>query len=115
MILADIIEYIFLARGFFFISEGTNSSDKKKAKKELFIKSVLYFVNLLMIYESMTVDNKIRKKFLDGLSINIPEVKEEELEGKTTEEKAGQSSHLQRRQTHSLRQELPPPRTRAVR
>lgn len=79
MILADIIEYIFLARGFFFITEGTNSADKKRAKKELFIKSVLYFVNLLMIYESMTVDNKIRKTFLERLSTKIPEIQNEEL------------------------------------
>lgn len=79
MILADIIEYIFLSRGFFFISEGTNSGDKKKEKKELFIKSVLYFVNLLMIYETMTIDNKIRKKFLENLSKTITEIKDEEL------------------------------------
>ncbi len=79
MILADIIEYIFLARGFFFISEGSNSQDKKKIKKELFIKSILYFVNLLMTYESMTVDNKIRKIFLEKLSEEIPELNDEEL------------------------------------
>jgi len=79
MILADIIEYIFLARGFFFISEGTNSPIKKKEKKKLFIKSILYFVNLLMCYESMTIDNKIRKKFLENLVKSIPEVKDEDL------------------------------------
>jgi len=79
MILADIIEYIFLARGFFFITEGSNSLDKKIRKKGLFIKSVLYFVNLLMLYESMTVDKKIRKSFLEKLSMDLPEIKEEEL------------------------------------
>lgn len=79
MILADIIEYIFLARGFFFITAGTNKQEKKKEKKKLFIKSILYFVNLLMSYESMTVDNKMRVKFLENLSKSIPEVKDEEL------------------------------------
>lgn len=79
MILADIIEYIFLGRGFFFITEGTNSTDQKRINKGLFIKSVLYFVNLLMIYESMTVDNKIRKIFLEKVSLDIPEIQSEEL------------------------------------
>ena len=79
MILADIIEYILLSRGLFSITDGTNSSEKKKEKKKLFIKTILYFVNLLMIYESMTVDEKLRKKYLENLAEAIPEIKKEEL------------------------------------
>jgi len=79
MILADVIEYIFLSRGLFSITDGTNSYKKKREKKKLFIKAILYFVNLLMIYESMTVDEKLRKKYLENLAKTIPEIKKEEL------------------------------------
>jgi len=79
MILADIIEYIFLSRGLFSITDGTNSHEKKKEKKKLFIETILYFVNLLMIYESMTVDEKLRKKYLENLAKAIPEIKTEEM------------------------------------
>jgi hypothetical protein len=79
MILADIIEYILLARGIFFVTDGTNKASTKLLKKSLFIKTIMYFVNLLMSYESMTVDNKLRKTFLINLSEKIPEVMQEEL------------------------------------
>jgi len=79
MILADIIEYIFLARGFFFITERASTVNAKKIKRKLFIEIILRFVNLLMSYESMTVDYKIRIKFLESLVESIPEVKEENL------------------------------------
>lgn len=79
MILADIIEYIFLSRGLFFITEGSNQPSIKKAKRGFFIKAILYFVNMLMIYESLTVDNIIRKNFLKNLARKIPEVKNEDF------------------------------------
>jgi len=79
MILADIIEYIFLSRGLYSIMEGTNSPEKKKENKKRFIRTILYFVNLLMIYESMTVDEKIRKEYLKNLAKTLPEIKTEEL------------------------------------
>src|SRR3989338_6999579 len=75
MILADVIEYIFFARGLFSI-EG-NKPETKKLKKGLFIKNILYFVNLLMLYESMTIDNKLRKRFLLNISKYIPSIKDE--------------------------------------
>jgi len=77
MILADILEYILLSRGLFFLTDGTTKHEKKQLKKKLFIKSILYFVNLLMSYESMTVDDKIRKRFLENLAKSIPELKKE--------------------------------------
>jgi len=75
MILADILEYIFIARGIFFIPDGIKSPAKKKKNKGLFIKSILYFVNLLMCYEFMTVDDKLRVEFLNNLGIALPETK----------------------------------------
>jgi hypothetical protein len=79
MILADIIEYIFISRGIFFMSEKAGNKEKKKRKRELFIEIILNFVNLLMTYESMTVDHKLRQSFLKSLSKKIPEIKEESL------------------------------------
>ena len=78
MILADIIEYIFFSRGLFFVTEGSNQPKNKRAKRGLFIKAILYFVNILMTYESMTVDNIIRKRFLENLARKLPEVKSED-------------------------------------
>jgi len=71
MILADIVEYIFLGRGYYSI--------KSKEDKQKFVKSILYFVNLLMCYESMTNYTHIRKKYLTQLKTNIPQIDKEEL------------------------------------
>jgi len=79
MILADIIEYIFISRGIFFMSDKAGNEEKKKRKRELFIEIILNFVNLLMTYESMTIDNKLRKSFLKSLPKKIPEIKDESL------------------------------------
>jgi hypothetical protein len=70
MILADMLEYIFLGRGYYSIK---TIEDKQK-----FTKSILYFVNLLMCYESMTYYNNIRKKYLTQLKTNIPKIEIEE-------------------------------------
>jgi len=71
MILADVIEYIFLGRGYYSI--------KTKEDKQKFTKSILYFVNLLMCYESMTISSNIRNKYLTQLKSNIPQIEDEEL------------------------------------
>jgi hypothetical protein len=71
MILADIIEYIFLGRGYYSIK---NLEDKQR-----FTKLILYFVNLLMCYESMTKSSNIRKNFLTQLKLKIPQIEREEL------------------------------------
>lgn len=75
MILADIIEYILIGRGFYSMgsTRGTNP------KKFIFIKCVLYFVNLLMCYEAITVDYEKRRRYLQVLSEFVPEISEEEL------------------------------------
>ncbi len=76
MVLADIIEYIILGRGFYSI--GTGKTDTKK-NKGLFIKGVLNLVNILMVFETITVDTDLRKKFLTKVSRKINEIKDEEL------------------------------------
>ena len=75
MILADILEYIFLGRGYYALTSG--SPDTRKRKKKKFIEMILRFVNVLMSYETMTVDDKLRKTFLKKLKRKIPEVAKE--------------------------------------
>ncbi|ACV23978.1 hypothetical protein [Methanocaldococcus fervens] len=70
MILADYIEYLFLGRGYY--------SVKKKEDKSKFIKAILYFVNMLMRYDSLTVDVELRKKVLDELGRERPQITTEE-------------------------------------
>lgn len=77
MILGDILEYIFLARGYYAITSGGSKAKKRKMKK--FIEIILRFVNILMSYETMTVDDKLRKTFLKKLKEKIPEVEKEGL------------------------------------
>ena len=69
MILADFIEYIFLGRGYYSI--------KKIEDRKNFIKAILYFVNLLMCFEEMTISNDLRKKYLIKLSLNNENIAEE--------------------------------------
>lgn len=70
MILADFLEYIFFGRGYY--------SMRSLNDKQNFVKATLYFVNLLMCYEVMTVSNNLRKKFLKRLGHKIGEIKGEE-------------------------------------
>lgn len=72
MKLADIIEYIFFSRGIFSLINGKNQLIKNNIPK--FIELILRFVNLLMLYEVMTVDNKIRKAFLNKLKKDIKNI-----------------------------------------
>jgi hypothetical protein len=70
MILADFFEYIFLGRGYYSI--------KKIEDKKNFVKAILYFVNLLMCFEEMTISNDLRKKYLHALSLNNENVTKED-------------------------------------
>lgn len=74
MILADLFEYVLLGRGFYSI--GTNRQNT--SKKEDFVKGILHLVNLLMNYESLTVNTDRRNRFLDFLSSNIEGLDEED-------------------------------------
>ncbi|MDD3995045.1 MAG: hypothetical protein PHT06_04465 [Dehalococcoidales bacterium] len=62
MILADFIEYIFLGRGYYAIKKDVGED------KENFIRAILYFVNLLICYEEMTVSESLRKQYLQELA-----------------------------------------------
>ena len=70
MILADFLEYIFLGRGYY--------SMRSIKDKEDFVRGILHFVNLLMCYEVMTVSDNLRKKILEELAKNNPEIGNED-------------------------------------
>jgi len=63
MILADLLEYIFLGRGYYSIQTREDRSN--------FIKIILYFANLLMCYEVITVSKNLRNIILDKLAGKI--------------------------------------------
>ena len=63
MILSDLIEYIFFGRGVYFV--------KDTQTRKIFIEILLNTINLLLIIDSMTVNAKLRKKFLDSLPHRI--------------------------------------------
>jgi hypothetical protein len=71
MILADFLEYIILGR----IYLGLRNDDNKQE----FIKAILRFVNILMIYENTTVDIRLRNAFLSELENSIDDISNEEL------------------------------------
>lgn len=76
MILSDLIEYIYLGRCYYAMQQ---KGDKKQTQaKQRFVKLILYLVNLLMTYETITVSENLRKNFLNNLT-KIPEIKNEEL------------------------------------
>ncbi len=64
MKLADIIEFILLSRGVYYLFQ---SNKFQKNRVEKFIEINLRIVNLLMIYEALTVDNRLRSAFLNNL------------------------------------------------
>jgi len=70
MILADLIEYIFLGRGYY--------SMQTKSDRQNFVRLILYLVNLLMSYETITASGNLRQRFLNQLNAQIPEVGSEE-------------------------------------
>ena len=62
MILSDIFEYIFNGRGYYYMWNPSEPDSKK-----IFFKIVLYFINQLMILESISVDRTLRNALLDKL------------------------------------------------
>jgi len=62
MILNDIIEYLFGARGYFYMWQP-----KDIEKKKVFVRIVLHFINQLMILESISVNHPLRNQVLDEL------------------------------------------------
>jgi hypothetical protein len=70
MILADLVEYIYLGRGYY--------SMKNKQDKKRFIKLILHLVNLLMSYETITASDNLRAKVLIKLASEIRQISDEE-------------------------------------
>ncbi|MBI2469744.1 MAG: hypothetical protein HYV59_00670 [Planctomycetes bacterium] len=73
MILADLFEYILLSRGFYAI--GTRKQNI--SNKQQFVKGILHFTNLLMCFESITVNTARRNLLLDFLAKEINSIKKE--------------------------------------
>lgn len=71
LILADLIEYLFFGRGYYSIKDDET--------RGLFIKTVLYFVNMLMSFETITVSKKLRSRYLENLRTLVREIQEEPM------------------------------------
>lgn len=74
LILADLFEYFLLGRAFYSMGNSRITFDKK----EHFAKGILHFVNLLMCFESITVNVQRRNKLLDYLITLVPSIKDED-------------------------------------
>lgn len=69
MILADLLEYIFLGRGYYALQSKTD--------RQNFVTAIIRFVNLLMCYDTITVSDNLRKAFITELATKIPGVADE--------------------------------------
>jgi len=64
MILGDVIEYIFTGRAYYYAA-------KSEENFKNFLKLIMYSVNQLLIYDSITVKPEIRKLYIEKLEQNI--------------------------------------------
>jgi len=71
MILADLLEYIFLGRGFYSIDS------RSLEDRQLFVKAILRFVNMLMSYEILTNSDRMRQIFMEQLATEVKGIEEE--------------------------------------
>ena len=78
LVLSDYIEYILFGRGYYFLSSKKNYNENLKE----FLQSLLYITNILMCYEDLTTNYKLRNTFFENLKKIIPEEKKglEELQ-----------------------------------
>jgi hypothetical protein len=65
MILGDVIEYIFTGRAYYFAA-------KSKVNFQIFMKLILYVVNQLLLFDSITVRPDLRKAYIEKLEEKIP-------------------------------------------
>lgn len=77
MVLGDIIEYIFTGRAYYYATKSEDNFNN-------FLKLILYSVNQLLIFDSITVNSDIRRKYLkkleDKIDINLLYEKEGDKE-----------------------------------
>lgn len=64
MILGDVIEYIFTGRAYYF-------ANKSEENFKNFLKLVLYCVNQILLFDTITVNPEIRKAYIEKLEQNI--------------------------------------------
>jgi len=74
LILADLFEYFLLGRAFYSMGNTRSTFEKK----EHFTKGILHFVNLLMCFESITVNGQRRNRLLDYLITQVPSIEAED-------------------------------------
>jgi len=65
MILGDIIEYIFSGRAYYYAA-------KSKQNLNQFFKLIFYSVNQMLLFDIITVDPELRKKYIERLEQEIP-------------------------------------------
>jgi len=66
MILSDIVTYIFSGRGYFYAVKSEENMSK-------FIRLILVLVNQLMLFDSMTTNVELRKRYLETLEDSFDE------------------------------------------
>ncbi len=64
MILGDVIEYIFTGRAYYFAA-------KSKENFRNFLRLILYCVNQILLFDTITVNPEIRKAYIEKLEQNI--------------------------------------------
>jgi len=64
MILGDVIEYIFTGRAYYFAA-------KSEQNFRNFLKLILYCVNQILLFDTITVNPEIRKAYIEKLEQNI--------------------------------------------
>lgn len=74
MILGDVIEYIFTGRAYYFAA-------KSEENFKSFLKLILYCVNQILLFDTITINPEIRKAYIEKLEERIPLVQLYEKEG----------------------------------
>lgn len=72
MILADLLEYVFLGRGYYSITSSSLED------RQLFVKAILRFVNMLMSYEILTNSDRMRRIFMQQLAEKVKCIERED-------------------------------------
>lgn len=65
MILGDVIEYIFTGRAYYFAA-------KSETNFRRFLKLILYCVNQILLFDTITIDPGIRRAYIEKLEDRIP-------------------------------------------
>lgn len=72
MMLADLLEYLFLGRGYYSINS------RSLEDRQLFVRAILRFVNMLMSYEILTNSDRMRRMFMQKLAAGVTGIEDED-------------------------------------